>query len=78
MVSFFGKFPNSDGRSSNINEVIRTVLNSLIFFTKRFSTHQKHQKAPKSTKKHQKASKNKKAQKHNQTKAQNANKRTKI
>ena len=40
--------------SSNINEVIRAVLNSLIFFlTKRFRTHQKAQKAtkaPKSTK----------------------------
>ena len=36
-------------RSSNVNEVIRAVLNSLyfyycFFFTKRFYTHQKHQK----------------------------------
>ena len=32
--------------SSNVNEVIRAVLNSiyLIFFTKSFFTHQKHQK----------------------------------
>ena len=38
--------------SSNINEVIRAVLNSLLiyFFTKRFRTHQKAQKAPKAPK----------------------------
>ena len=49
--------------SSNINEVIRAVLNPLfIFFTKRFRTHQKHQKHKNATK-----------QKHN-----NANKQTKI
>ena len=47
--------------SSNINEVIRAVLNP--FFTKRFSTHQKHQKSQK-------------AQRRNQAKAQNANKQT--
>ena len=28
--------------SSNVNEVIRAVLNSLFIFTKRFCTHQKH------------------------------------
>ena len=38
--------------SSNLDEVIRAVLNSLFyyysfFFTKRFCTHQKHQKAQK-------------------------------
>ena len=38
--------------SSNINEVIRPVLNFLFFFTIRFH---KYKKAPKSTKKHQKA-----------------------
>ena len=58
--------------SSNINEVIRAVLN-FYFFTKRFRTHQKHQKAPKapktpkSTKKHKK---HQKAQKRHQAKAQ--------
>ena len=43
--------------SSNINEVIRTVLNSLIFFlqkdfarTKKHKKQQKHQKAPKAQK----------------------------
>ena len=45
--------------SSNINEVIRAVLNSFFFFSKKFRTPQK-------------------AQKHNQEKVQNANKRTKI
>ena len=31
--------------TSNINKVIKAVLNSLFyFFTKRFRTHQKHQK----------------------------------
>ena len=30
--------------SSNVNEVIRAVLNSLIFFMKRFRPHKKHQK----------------------------------
>ena len=51
--------------SSNINEVIRSVLN---FFFYDQILHA--QKAPKSTKKHQKAQKALKAQKHNQTKAQ--------
>ena len=37
-------------RSSNVNEVIRVVLNSLVFFTKRFCTHQKHQKHKDATK----------------------------
>ena len=36
--------------SSNINEIIRTVLNSFFFFTKWFCTHQKHLKALKNTK----------------------------
>ena len=58
--------------SSNINEVIKTVENLLLFFTKRFYTHKKAPKSTKNTKKHQKA------QKRNQAKAQNANKRTKI
>ena len=49
---------------SNINEVIRAVLNFFFFLTKRFCMHKKHQK-------HQKGQK---AQKHNQAKAQNANK----
>ena len=65
-------------RSSNINEVIKTVLNFLLFF------YEKILHAPKSTKKHQKAQKAPRAQKHqkaqklNQTKAQNTNKQTKI
>ena len=43
--------------SSNISEVIRKVYYSLlIFFTKRFPT---HQKAPKNTKKHKNATKKK-------------------
>ena len=44
---------------SNINEVIRALLNTLLFFYKMISH------APK-------------AQKHNQAKVQNANKRTKV
>ena len=55
--------------SSNVNEVIRAVLNSLFIvlfvFTKRFRTNKKHQKAPK-------ASKAQKAQRRNQAKAQSA------
>ena len=46
--------------SSNINEVIKTILNLLFFLRKHF-TH---------AKKHQKASKAQKAQKRNQAKAQ--------
>ena len=68
--------------SSNINEVVRTVLNFFFFFTKRFY---KHQKAPKSTKKHQKApkapksTKNHKNHKHvTKQEHKNANKQTKI
>ena len=53
--------------SSNINEVIRAVLNSLFFFTKRFRTHQKAQKVPKTPKS---TEKHKKAQKRNQAKTQ--------
>ena len=45
--------------SSNINEVIRAVLNSLYFFYEKICLHQKHQKA----------------QRRNQAKAQNASKR---
>ena len=30
--------------SSNINEVIKTILNLFIFFTRRFYTHKKHEK----------------------------------
>ena len=52
--------------SSNINEVIRAVLNFLLFFTKIFRT---HQKAPKSTK----STKSTKTQRN-----KNANKQTKI
>ena len=56
--------------SSNINEVIRVILGS-IFFTKRFRTQKKHQKAPKSTK----SDKSTKMPKDTQPKAQNVNKR---
>ena len=47
--------------SSNVNEVIRVVLNSLFFFTKRFCTHQKHWKHQKQQKhqKHKDATKQK-------------------
>ena len=37
--------------SSNVNEVIRTVLNS--FFTKRFHTHKKHKKHKKALRRNQ-------------------------
>ena len=53
--------------SSNINEVIRAVLNFLLFFYEKISH------AQKSTKKHKKApanTKSTKAQKHDQIKAQ--------
>ena len=49
--------------SSNINEVIKTVLNFLLFF------YEKILHAQKSTKKHRKALKAQKAQKRNQEKA---------
>ena len=61
--------------SSNINEVIRAVLNSLFFI---FFFLQKDFARTKSTKKHKNLKKVQKAQKRNQAKAQNANKRTKI
>ena len=54
--------------SSNINEVIRAVLNSLIFFL------QKNFALTKSTT----STKNTKTQKRDQAKAQNRNKRSKI
>ena len=56
-------------QSSNINEVIRAVLNLLLFFYKKFLHAQKSTKTIGSTKK---------AQKRNQAKAQNANEQTKI
>ena len=34
-------------QSSNVNEVIKTLLNFLSFFTKTFDTHQKHSKTRK-------------------------------
>ena len=52
--------------SSNINEVIRAVLNSFFFLRKDFARTKIHQKAPKSTKstkKHQKHQKPRKAPK---------------
>ena len=61
--------------SSNINEVIRAVLNFLLFFTKRFRTHQKASKSNKKQQKHQKHKKHKNATKQ---KHKNANKQTKI
>ena len=51
--------------SSNVNEVIRAVLNSLFFFTKRFDTHQKHQKHKDATKQKHKRLQAKKKQKQN-------------
>ena len=57
------------GMSSNINEVIKTVLNFSLFF------YEKVLHAPKSTKKHQKHKKHKNATKQ---KHKNANKQTKI
>ena len=56
--------------SSNINEVIREVLNFLLFFYEKILH---AQNAPKSTKKHQKHKKHQKAQ--NAQNAQNAQRR---
>ena len=58
-IDFFGKIFVS---SSNVNEVIREVLNFLflIFFTKRFHTHKKHKKHKDAA--NQKHKKNTKAQ----------------
>ena len=61
--------------SSNINEVIRAVLNSFFFFYKKISRAQKAQKVPKGqkaqkTQKAPKAPKALKAQKRNQTNEQ--------
>ena len=53
--------------SSNVNEVIRAVLDFLFVFLQKDFTRTKR------TKKHKK---HKKAQRHNQVKEQNANKRT--
>ena len=69
---------------SNINEVIRAVLNFFFFFYEKISHAQKAPKSTQSTKstkstKITKSTKNhQKTQKRNQAKAQNANKRTKI
>ena len=57
--------------SSNINEFIKTVLNLLFFFTKRFYTHRKHKKH----KKHQKAQKAPKSTKTMKTHPSKSNKR---
>ena len=65
-IDFFGKIFLS---SSNVNEVIREVLNFLflIFFTKRFYTHKKHKKHKDAAKQ-----KHKKTQRPNRAKAQKA------
>ena len=57
--------------SSNVNEVVRSVLNYLLFFMIRFYTYKKAQKRIQGTKGH------KKTQKRNQAKAKSANKQTK-
>ena len=49
--------------STNINEVIRAVLNFLFFYV-RFCTHRKAQKGTKSTKRQKRYKKYKKHQKH--------------
>ena len=56
---------NKNNFDSNINEVIRPVLNFLLFFYEKMSHTQKAQKS-------QKAPKAQKAQKRNQAKVQNA------
>ena len=56
---------NKNSFDSNINEVIRPVLNFLLFFYEKISHTQKAQKS-------QKAPKAQKAQKRNQAKVQNA------
>ena len=56
-----------DEFSSNINEVIKAVLNFLLFFYEKISHAQKAPRSTKSTKKHQTP---KKVQKCNQAKAQ--------
>ena len=53
--------------SSNINEVIRAVLNFFFFFTKRFGTHKNNKKNKK----------NKRHKKHKRTKRTNSTKSTK-
>ena len=51
MIPIFVVFAAPEkGISSNINEVIKTVLNLLLFFTKRFYTHKKAKKALKAPK----------------------------
>ena len=68
--------PNKLLINSNINEVIRAVLNFFFFFYEKIShARTKGAKSTKSTKKHQKHQKHQKAQRRNQAKAQNANKR---
>ena len=72
--------------SSNINEVIRAVLNSFFFvFSKKISHAQKSTKKHKKHKKHQKAPKapettksTKSTKKHTNAQSKNANKKTKI
>ena len=76
ILEFHGEFWRKFG--SNINDVIRTILNFLIYFLRKDFSRTKSTKRTqgiKSLKKHQKALK---AQKHNQVKAQNASKQTKI
>ena len=59
---------NKNSFDSNINEVIRPVLNFLLFFYEKISLTQKAQKSQKAPK----AQKAQKAQKRNQAKVQNA------
>ena len=59
---------NKNNFDSNINEVIRPVLNFLLFFYEKISHTQKAQKSQKAPK----AQKAQKAQKRNQAKVQNA------
>ena len=68
-------WPGTVGWNSNINEVIKAVLNFLFIYLFSFPCIKSHQKAQKGTKKHQKLKKHKNATKQ---KHKNANKRTEI
>ena len=66
LLNFFINWDSSV--SSNINEVVKAVLNSLLFFYQKISHAPKAQKAPKSTK----STKSTKRHKDTQAKTRNA------
>ena len=71
-IHFFIVLVDCSLSGSNVDEVIKAVLNSLFFFTERFHTHKHTHTQHTHTHTHTHTHKSTEAQRRNQAKAQNA------